>query len=552
MTTTTLPDVLSPATRGIFEDVGYVPTCGEVECNCGGAIHKEGQFAIIVYKGRFMLITGGQQSGKTEVTTKKFQDNLNNDIRKWQPCLTPFYENPDRETPPGRCAQHPRTDPDTGREERGDFSHLRNRRCDPTLLYWLVGREYIMCEEEYNRTYQDFISLGYEHGKNLFRANKVDAPGWIEIRFSDENIPRLRIDVKSEARPDAAFSRVSPHGIMACEASQLAYSTYQLMNSRTIGKKAWMILSGTIEKAQPWYGAMGENWIIGDGLHQSFRLPTYTNTHLFPGGEKDPEIVRMKAENPDDFYMERIEGRNVPPEGLVFKEFNIAIHVQTDVRYIPGETVYIFQDPGFAGIHALEICHKIDSQYRVFAEFHESAAITKEVIYWCTQQDWWREHKELAIDPYYKDSHHAVESIAETWLSETGLVAADNRRMEINLADERLAQYLHVNTLTKQPGVVFSPDCVGIISEFGAIPSPHSPHGEILAYRHKTGDNGMLIGKHPDSEYCDGIRALEAGITFYAGLGIPRRTNAVTFRGGQPIPIRRGKNKLPHERLAKK
>lgn len=517
MTTHTLPE----ATQGIFEDVGYTPTSG--------------QLPIVLYQGRFILVTGGQQAGKSELGAKKFQDQLNQDIDKWQPCVGGHEEglNPDRD--PSKCPGHSEL----------KFPHLINRRCDPTLIYWLVGAEYLNCEEEFIRIFHDLIMLGLP----ATNSSKVDTPGWIQVKFPDENFPRISIAVKSEARPDAAFARVSPHGIIACEAGQLSFNTYNLMNSRTIGRKGWLWLIGTIEKSQPWFPAMAENWRISYEDRKSFELPTWSNDFLFPGGEGNAEIQRLRRESSDDFYMERIAGKSVPPEGLVFKEFNIVTHVNEDVIYIPGQTVYIFEDPGFAGIHALEICHKIDGQYRVFDEFHQSNALTEDVIHWCTQQTWWQENKELAIDPYYKDVHHAMGSIEELWASEVGLIAADTKRMNINLSDERLAQYLHVNLTTHKAGAVFHPKCVGIISEFGAIPSPHSGHGEIMAYRWKTGDDNANIGIHPQSNNCDGIRALEAGITFYEGMNSNVIRPGVTHRGGQKFNRRR--TGLPHERLKK-
>ena len=510
MTTLTLPKT----TAGIFEDMGYTPT--------------KGQLPIVLYQGRFILVTGGQQAGKSELGAKKFQDQLDQDMEKWQPCV---FDKKD----PSKCPGH----------DEVKYPHLINNRCDSTLIYWLVGAEYLNCEEEFLRIYQDLITLGLPATK----SSKVDTPGWIHVKFPDEPVPRISITVKSEARPDAAFARVSPHGIIACEAGQLSYNTFNLMNSRTIGRRGWMWLIGTIEKSQPWFPAMAVAWSIEKDSRKSFELPTYSNNFLFPLGLEDPEIQRLRQENSDEFFMERIAGKSVPPEGLVFKEFNIGMHVSEDSVYIPGETVYIFQDPGFAGVHALEICHKIDGQYRVFDEFHEYNALTEDVIYWCTQQVWWKETKELAIDPYYKDVHHSQGSIEELWFSKVGLIAAKNHRMQINLSDERLAQYLHVNLTTHKPGIIFNPKCVGIISEFGAIPSPHSGHGEIMAYRWKTGDNVRSIGTHPVSSNCDGIRALEAGITHYEGINSDVIRPGITRRGGQKIGKRR--MGLPHERLKK-
>ena len=511
MTTLTLPKT----TAGIFEDMGYTPT--------------KGQLPIVLYQGRFILVTGGQQAGKSELGAKKFQDQLDQDMEKWQPCV---FDKKD----PSKCPGH----------DEIKYPHLINNRCDSTLIYWLVGAEYLNCEEEFLRIYQDLITLGLPATK----SSKVDTPGWIYVKFPDEPVPRISITVKSEARPDAAFARVSPHGILACEAGQLSYNTFNLMNSRTIGRKSWLWLIGTIEKAQPWFSSMAIAWTIEEDGRKSFQLPTWSNNFLFPLGIDDPEIQRIRRENSDDFFMERIAGKSVPPEGLVFTEFNIEVHVSEDVVYIPGEPVYIFVDPGYAGIHALEICHKIDGQYRVFDEFHESSTLTKDAIYWCTHQDWWQDAKELAIDPYYRSVHHAQGSIEEIWRDETGMIAVDNKRLIVELSDMRLAQYLHVNPQTKKSGLIFNPKCVGVISEFGAIPSPHSGHGEVLAYRKKVGDQGESIGKNPIAANCDGIRALEAGITYYEGMNSGIIRPGITRRGGQKFSSRR-KGQLPHERLKK-
>ena len=513
---------LPPATQGLFDQVGYTPTAG--------------QLPIVLYDGRFLLVTGGLQSGKTETFTKIFLPRWNLDIQKWQPCVI-------QGKAPGECRK--------GYHEGPEHSHLINGKCDPTLLYWLVGSEYIMCEEEYNRIFYDLDSLvsGVTH------SARVDAPGHIQVKFPGEKQPRMRIDIKSEARPDRAFSRVSPHGIGALEAGQLSYSTFQHLNSRTIGRNAWFFLIGTIEEAQPWFPSMGEAWMLGEDDRQSYELPTPSNTFLFPLGDDDPEIIRMKAENPDEFFMTRIMGKRVPPKGLVFKEFNIGVHIREDVKFVSGEIVYIWEDPGYQrgkSAHAIYLGHKIEGQYRIFDELHEFETLTEDVIHWWQQHEAHTTDVRLSIDPFYKDQHHAMGSVADEWLKLEGLsTSIDNKRVDVRHSDDRLAQYLHVNPLTKKPGIVFSPKCKGIISEFGATPSPHSKQGEVLAYRWKTGDDGQNIGTRPVSEHCDGIRAIEAGLVDNEGLSNLGRSPGITFRGGQKLNRnRRRLGKRPHERLA--
>lgn len=512
---------LLPVTKKLFDTVGYVPTTG--------------QLPIVLNTSRFILVTGGLQSGKTETFTKKFLDLWSRDITKWQPCVKLGRI-------PLQCKK--------GFHEEPEFDHLINGKCDAILQYWLVGSEYIMCEEEYNRIYYDLLTLTMP----VTRSTRVDAPGHILVKYSDEKVGRMRIDVKSESRPDRAFSRVSPHGIAALEAGQLTYSTFQHLNSRTIGRLAWLFLVGTIEEAQPWFASMGEAWVLGEDDRISFELTTPSNTYLFPLGEDDPEIIRMKAENPDEFFMTRIMGKRVPPKGLVFKEFNIGVHVREDVLYVPGETVYIWVDPGYQrgkSAHAIYLTHKIEGQYRVFDELHEFETLTEDVIHWWQQHAAHTTDVRLSIDPFYKDQHHAMGSVSDEWLKLEGLACSiDNKRVDVRHSDDRLAQYLHVNPLTKKPGIVFSPKCKGLISEFGATPSPHAPQGEILAYRWKTGDDGQNIGTRPVSEHCDGIRAIEAGLVDNEGLSNLNRSPGITFRGGQKLNrTRKRLGERLHERL---
>ena len=516
----TAVQTLPSATQAIFQQVGYTPT--------------DGQLPIVLSSCRFLLVTGGLQSGKTETFVKIFLSKMNMDMARWQPCVIE-----------GRIPSECRI----GFHEGPQYDHLINGKCDPTLLYWLVGSEYIMCEEEFTRIEQDLHALALP----VTKSARVDAPGIIQIKYPGETYPRIKIDVKSESRPDRAFSRVSPHGIAALEAGQLTFSTFTHLNSRTIGRNAWLILIGTIEEAQPWFPSMGEAWAIGEDDRQSFELPTWSNTFLFKEGLDSPEIKRMKAENTDIFYMERMAGKRVPPKGLVFPEFNVGIHVRDDIRYVPGETVYIWVDPGYqrgVSAHACYLSHKIEGQYKVFDELHEFEMLTEDVIHWWEQHEAHTEDARLSIDPFYKDAHHAMGSVAELWRKEAGLTTSiDNKRVDVRHGDDRLAQYLHVHPLTKKPGIVFSPKCKGIISEFGATPSPHGREGEILAYVWKLGDDGQKIGTRPVSEHCDGIRAITAGLVDNEGLSNLQKRKGVTRRGGQPFPTRRP-GKLPHERYA--
>ena len=503
---------LSEETLDLFEILDFEP--------------HEGQVPILACHRRFIYVTGGQQSGKSQSESAKFMDRWQDDMARWQPCAAAGHD-------PYLCKGHPEGVP-------GAF------RCDPTLVYWLVGSAYNQVEEEFDTVTDYMMRLGMPV-KPTGRVYKKH----LEIKFPNERRPRFRLDTKSEADPETAFTRVSPHGIAALEAGQLTLKTYMLLNSRTIGKRGWLDAIGTIERSQPWFPAMATAWAVPDEEHQSFELPTWTNTALFPGGRNDPEILRMERESPHDFFMERIAGKAVPPEGLVMKEFALEANVRDDVVYVPGEKVYIWVDPGYQrgeAAHAAEITHIIGGQVRIFDEIHEYGLTTDDVIDVCKQRGWWTAaDKVLAVDPFYKDAHHAMGSVAETWMKNASLVCSDqNKRVQVNEADNRMRAFLKVDQILKAPKIVISPKCLGLLSEFGAVPSPHSAAGEILAYKWALDTSGNVIGRTPRSRYCDGIRAVETGLVEHFGLATAtKRQNVVTHHGGQPM----GRGQTTTERI---
>jgi hypothetical protein len=79
-----------------------------------------------------------------------------------------------------------------------------------------------------------------------------------------------------------------------------------------------IFLAGTLEGSLGWYPSLITEWQYGQNDRQSFGLPSWTNVHLYPGGRNDPEILAMERDSSDDFFLERIAGRPVPPRGLVF------------------------------------------------------------------------------------------------------------------------------------------------------------------------------------------------------------------------------------------
>ena len=368
-------------------------------------------------------------------------------------------------------------------------------------LYWLVAADYERTRAEFEYLSQDFAKIGI-----LAEVSKRVDPGRIVLADG------TRIETKSAKDPRTLAMR-APNGIVGCEASQLDLETFYRLRGRCAPKAGWLFLGGTFESSLGWYPQTFATWESGVGEEQSYSLPSYSNFHLYPGGREDPEIKRLEAFASDDFFMERIEGRPVPPRGLVFNEFRASIH-SGEVEYVPNEPVHIWMDPGYAGGYALEAVQIINDTVRVFDEIYEIGLVTEEMADVAMAKPWWKDGQYGVIDIAGRQ-HQAMPAPAEVWLSKTGLYLA-SEKVPINDGTERLKSFLKVDPITGYPRITIDAKCKGVLSEFGAVPNPFN--NQTQAYRWKQDREGNIVGNTPEDKYNHGIKALIYGLVHHFGF----------------------------------
>jgi hypothetical protein len=166
-----------------------------------------GQWQVIASPKRFILMAGGEQTGKSwDAAGKVVHDYLS----------------------------------------QGEIGRNRKPR-----LYWLVGWSYQETQKEFDYLAEWFDLLGLR----VSASKKVD-PG--EIRLVDGT----RIVTKS-AQDIRTLSKEAPDGIVGCEASQLDMTIFERLRSRATPKKAWIFLAGTFETGDGWYQALYTSWEHG-------------------------------------------------------------------------------------------------------------------------------------------------------------------------------------------------------------------------------------------------------------------------------------------------
>jgi len=413
----------------------------------------EEQRRILEPTYRFTLVAGGEQAGKSLIASKYL--------------LSRFAET----------------------EERG--------------LYWLVAADYERTRAEFEYLLADFSALGI-----LKEASKRVDPGHLLLADG------TRIETKSAKDPRTLAMR-APNGIIGCEASQLDLETFFRLRGRCAPKRGWMFLSGTFEGSLGWYPQMFTAWASGaDKEARAFSLPSYTNTHLYPNGVNDIEIQRLREVSSDNFFMERIEGKPSPPEGLVFPEFRPDAHI-SEVTYEKGEPVHLWMDPGYAGAYAVEVVQVRGEQLCVIDEIYEQGLVTDEIIDIARSREWWPDVRFGVID-IAGTQHQAMAAPAEVWLDRAGLYLS-SQKVRINEGTERFKGWLKINPKTHAPRIVFNPKCHGIMSEFGMAPNPFD--SQTRAYRWKTDRDGNIVGDVPEDKYNHGIKAMIYGLVDRFGYG---------------------------------
>ncbi len=448
---------LGVAANVVMKMIGFEPT-------------GEEQARILRCRKRFKQIVGGERAGKSKLAAADLSIHILEDM-----------------------AKHP-----------GEM-----------LLYWLVAADYERTRAEFGYIVEYLEKLTMPGISKVESSKRVD-PGLIELQYKGEVKPRIRIETKSGKDP-RTLAMFAPHGIVGCEASQLDLETYFKCCARLTEKRGWFFLSGTLEGSLGWYPGLQKAWTHGNKDEQSFILPATSNRILYPLGENDPEIQRLKSNSSDAFFMERIMGMAAPPKGIVFTEFRPDVHIR-EVEYNPDLPIYIWEDPGYGHAHAIEIAQVAQGgQVRVVDEIYEQGIITEDLIQACIMRRWWKNpNKTLVIEPNYATQHHGTHSIAEIWAAPPARLTAMGTKIKISEGTERLKSFLKVNPLTGEPGIVFSPKCKGILSEVGAYPNPFD--GQTKVYSWKVDREGNVVGDEPDDKWNDGCKAVIYGLVEQFGL----------------------------------
>lgn len=375
------------------------------------------------------------------------------------------------------------------------------------IIIWLVGRRYYDTRKEYEYLLQFYSAFGWVKKASVAQADKKR-----EIELVDGTVIRTMSVAET-----MNISQESPQIILGCEAAQMSMEAYYKLEIRARAGKGYLILSGTVEKLS-WFKQFFQQWSANIGERRAYSLPSYTNTHIFEYGKEDPEIQALRDVLPPDLFAERIEGTPRKMSGLVFgNDFDPELHIR-DVDFDPELPVHYCIDPGYnQAVHALVAIQIAPSgMIQVFDEIYRNDYLVHDLAQEAQSREWWANVGDgfHVIDVAGTRHLHPDAPPAETWSKLTGAYLHSDR---VGIMDgiERMKLTLRPNRFNKAK-IVFSPRCKGILSEFGMCESPIS--GKIAPYRWKIGNEGDIEGKTPMDRNNDAIKALTYWLYIKYGL----------------------------------
>ncbi len=353
---------------------------------------------------------------------------------------------------------------------------------DISKLIWIVGQEYENARQEFQYMADWCIDLG------LVRAEDISFPKEGQCSFT--TITGCRIITKS-AKDIIKLGRESPDLILIVEAAQITWEAFLRLRGRVARNRGDMLLSGTLEGSLGWWPEVLTKWKGPNSEGgRTFELPTWSNTFKYPKGnytvtladgtvlhDMCEEIYNLvyNSNTPPDVVLERYAGKVVKPANIIFPEFSNEIHVAKEGlgEFNPELSIEIAVDPGYGipGAHVVLAIQKVVDQFWIVDEIYVQRLITEEVID-KMQRDyvWGRAWTAGAIDIAAKQ-HPAMEAPIKVWKNKTGINLAC-KKVEVEGGIELLRGLLLPDPRTGVSKILINPKCKGIISEMGGGPSP--------------------------------------------------------------------------------
>jgi hypothetical protein len=268
---------------GYFDRTGYTP--------------HEGQAQIHYTRSRFKVVSNGRRWGKTLFGAKEVEPH----------CFVPSAI--------------------TGNAQLG----------------WIVGPQYSDSEKEFGLVYDSLRKLGVDRQSIKFVNNSDSGTMHIKTSWGFELVG------KSAKHPETLVGDGLDFVLMV-EAGRHKRKTWgQYIRPTLSDRRGWAVFSG-VPEGKSEHSLLYALYQRGQSNKfpqwKSWKMPSWTNTVVFPGGRQDPEIIEAAEDLTDDEFNRQYGAEFVDKTGVVMQEYDDDVHL-ADLRYEPTWPTYMAVDYGF-------------------------------------------------------------------------------------------------------------------------------------------------------------------------------------------------------------
>jgi len=229
-----------------------------------------------------------------------------------------------------------------GGKESECLAFVRNWRGEP-MRGWIIGPEYSDCEKEFRIIYDTFKKLGIDTVSSKFLNNVENGNMHIRTRWGFD------IECRSARHPESLVGEGLDF-VLLVEAGRHRRRMFgDYVRPALSDKRGMSLMSGVPEDASEnslLYWAYNRGQDPTKTQWRSWRMPSWTNTIVFPGGRNDPEILEAEDDLTEDEFRRQYGGEFIQRQGRVMKEWDDEDHV-ADIRYNPDWPLYAAVDYGY-------------------------------------------------------------------------------------------------------------------------------------------------------------------------------------------------------------
>ena len=321
---------------------------------------------------------------------------------------------------------------------------------------WIVGPNYELAHAEFDYMFNWLKWLNVPLAKDV--SKPMQGGYTLETKWGS-------ILETMTGKDEDGIEMVSLDAVGVTEAGQTDRVLLDKLRGRVSERRGRIFISGSPVESQPWYINALKKYKNGDehGDWHSFSIPSFDNKAIYPLGEMDDEIQSMKRNLPPQEYARSVLAEPMPPEGLVFQEFNPEKHVvPINIKPIDAEKfeealkrayspfdennflafpepiydaggynikgwdvpeyaeVELAIDPGWEHGYAVLACVIHKDNILVIDEVYEQHMYGEDVIQECKNRPWWPRVKRGVIDRASKQ-HHEGMSEHEKWRKDANI-----------------------------------------------------------------------------------------------------------------------------------